>query len=120
MTQKLKNDELFAECDEGKKVTTKESLKVVPFPFFWKKVYFWLTCWRPLTKYESKKYDVMIIRLGRAMVNLYQKQEMLVKNNNMIMQQLSGQQVVKQERKQAVNESDTKEEENNDDKSIYA
>ena len=64
-----------------------------------KRVWQYLTCWRPLTKYEGGKFSFMILKLSEAILNMEKIQKKLVKNNNMIMQQIQGHQMAAAARK---------------------
>ena len=66
----------------------------------WKMIWYYLTCWRPLIKYESRKYNIMIMRLSQAVVNLKVTQEKVVKNNNIMVRQLEGQHIAKEMKKE--------------------
>lgn len=52
----------------------------------WKKIWFWLTCWRPITKYELARREQAWLRVGVAVLNNYNTiQRMITNVNNVIM-----------------------------------
>lgn len=59
------------------------------------KIWYYLTCWRPLTKAEGKKFSFMCLKLSEMILNLDRIQKILIKNNNLMLKQLSGQMVAK-------------------------
>jgi len=97
---------------EEKKPNNKEENKRIvitpPIPTRKQKIWRTLTCWRPLTKYEGRKFAIMILKLSEAILNLERIQQKLIKNNNIIMQQIQGHQMAAAARK-AEEEKRTKE-----------
>jgi hypothetical protein len=53
-----------------------------------KKIWFWLTCWRPITKYELAKREQAWLKVGIAVVNNYNAIQMIIKNMNRIVLQM--------------------------------
>jgi len=68
-----------------------------------KKIWFFLTCWRPVTKYEMAKLSNGWIRTSIAVVNNYQQIQRVIDNMNKIVTYLSNE-------KQGMNNENTKDE----------
>jgi len=81
---------------EEKKPNDEENKRIVLTPPILsrrKKAWQYLTCWRPLTKYEGGKFASMILKLSEVILNMERIQKKLIKNNNIIMQQIQGHQM---------------------------
>lgn len=101
MEKKNKKTEARGNCELPKEAFIKhEPLPKLNKLALRKEVWFFLTCWRPLFKYETRKYNIMIIRLSQAIINLKVVQEKLIKNNNAMMQQLQGRAMVDASKKE--------------------
>lgn len=90
--KELSEEEIRKAIDEGPPV--EEQPEVPPKPSLLKRIRYALTCWRPVTKYESDITRQAIVKLGEAIRVLSQTQDKLVKSNNSIVQQIRGQKMV--------------------------
>jgi hypothetical protein len=68
-----------------------------------KKIWFFLTCWRPVTKYEMARLSNGWVRTSIAVVNNYQQIQRVIDNMNKIVTYLSNE-------KQGMSNGSTKDE----------
>jgi hypothetical protein len=108
----MKSEEVEKKNEECKKCLTAEEMiaqrkaKIGTF----KRVWFWLTCWRPLTKYEMAKKEEIWLRVGLAVLNNHRAIESIIKNLNGLALELQSKGVIDTSQK-----TETKKEEKNRD-----